>query len=274
MNIYILFLVSLPEAFLSLIQFLLFSGEKDKLKINKSNIIRFVISLVLMLVASNYIRPVSPNVAVNMALHIIAYVIILILVYRINIPYAVLCVAFTMMIYSTVENAYIPYIIAYISKGWDNFGKQYLLYPIYSLPITLCRIIIIWFLWNHEILMVSKINKSFHKIFISTTLVLILTEYFVLFIFYTYFDKMALAHQIGFSITLLVMAIGLNLLVFRLIHKAVVGLIQKGYAQYSDLEDAAKYVFTEMQKMLKEKNYDGANNIIDEIMGNEEQKNH
>lgn len=274
MNLYILFLVSLPEAFLSLIQFLLFTGEKGKLKINKPNIIRFAISLALMLVASNYIRPNAPNVAVNMALHIVAYVIILILVYRMNVPYAILGVAFTMMIYSTIENAYVPYIVAYISKGWDNFGKQYMLYPIYSLPITICRIIVIWFLWKHEILMISKINKSFHKIFIYTTLILILVEYFLFFLFDTYFDKMPLTHQIAFSVTLLLMAIGVNLLVFKLIYKAIVGLVQKGYAQYSDLEDAAKYAFNEIQKMLKEKNYDGANGLIDEIMDNEEHKNH
>lgn len=274
MNIYILFLVSLPEAFLSLIQFLLFAGEKDKLKINKPNIIRFIISLVLMLVASNYIRPISPIVAVNMVLHIVAYVIILILVYKIKIPYAILGIAFTMMIYSTIENAYVPYIVAYISKGWDNFGKQYMLYPIFSLPITLCRIIVICFLWKHEMLMISKFNKSFHRIFIFTTLILILVEYLLFFLFDTYFDKMPLVHEIAFSITLLVTALGLNLLVFRLIHIAVVGLIQKGYAQYSDLEDAARYAFTEIQIMLSEKNYDAATELIDDIMCKDEYKKH
>ncbi|MDF2988563.1 MAG: hypothetical protein K0R50_4073 [Eubacterium sp.] len=272
MNLYILFSVSLPLAILDLIQFLLFAGKKDRLKINKPNVIRFVISIVLMLLATNFIRPVAPNVAVNLALHIAVYVIILILVYRITIQYAVLSVAFTMLIYSTIENAYVPYIVAYISKGWDNFGKQYMLYPIYTLPNFICCIIVIRFLWKYEILMISKINKNFYKLFIYTTLILILVEYILFFLFYTYFDKMPLAHQIAFSVTLLLMSIGLNLLVLRLIHKAVVGLVQKGYDQYSDLEEAVKYAFVEIQKMLKEKNYDGANNFLDEIMNKEEEK--
>lgn len=272
MNLYILLLVSLPEAFLSLIQFLLFVGEKDKLKVNKPNIIRFAVSIILMLIATNFIRPIAPNVAVNMALHVVAYIIILILIYRINIRYATLGVSFSMLVYSTVENAYVPYIVAYISKGWDNFGKQYMLYPIYSLPIFICMIIVIWFLWKHEILLVSKINKSFHKLFIYTTIILILAEYFLFFLFDSYFDKMPLAHQIVFSVVLLLMSIVLNLLVFKLIYKAVIELVQKSYANYSDLEDAAKYAFSIIHKMLQEEDYNGANNLINEIMGKEEHK--
>lgn len=272
MNVYILLLVSLPEAFLSLIQFLLFAGKKDKLKINKPNIIRFVISIVLMLGASNYIRPAAPNVAMNMALHITAYVVIITLIYRLNVPYAILGVAFTMLIYSSIENAYLPYIVAYISKGWGNLEKQYMLYPVFALPNTICRIIIVWFLWKYEIFIVTRINKSFRKMFMYTTLILILVEYILFFLFNTYFDIMPLTHQIAFSITLVLMALGLNLLVFRLMHKVVVGLVQKGYEQYTDLEDAAKYAFNEIQKLVKEKDYNGVDMLVDKIMGNENYK--
>ncbi len=273
MNLYILFFVSLPLAILDLAQFLLFAGKKDRLKINSPNVIRFVISVILMLVATCFIRPAASSVPVSMTLHTIVYVIILILVYRINIQYAILGVIFTMLLRSTIENAYFPYIIAFTSKGWANFQQQYLLYPLYTIPDFISSIIVIWFLWKYEFFMITKINKSLHKIFIYTTLVLLSVEYYFLFLFFTYSDKMPLAHQISFSITLLVMATGLNLLIFRLIYKVVIGLVQKGYAQYSDLEDAAKYAFVEIQKMLKEKNYSGASNLIDEIVGKEEQKN-
>jgi hypothetical protein len=69
------------------------------------------------------------------------------------------------------------------------------------------------------------------------------------------------------------MAVGLNLLIFKLIYRVIVGLVQKGFSQYTDLEEAAKYAFVEVQNMLMVKNYDEANNFIKEILGREEQKN-
>lgn len=225
-----------------------------------------------MLTATCFIRPVAQSVAVSMTLHIAVYIIILLSVYRINIQYAILGVIFALLIRSTVENAYFPYIIAFASKGWANFQQQYVLYPLYTIPDFLSSIIVIWFFWKYEIFMIFKINRSFHKLFLYTTSILLSVEYLFYYLFYAYSDKMPLAHQIVFSTAMLVMTLGLNLLIFKLIHKAVVGFVQKGYTQYSDLEEAAKYAFIEIHKMLKDKNYDGAINFIDEIIGKEEQK--
>lgn len=273
MNGYILLFVSLPEAILNIIIFLLFAGKKESLKINKPNAIRFVITLGLMLASSAFIRPKAPNVAVNMCVHLIAYVAIIVIVYKINIQYAFLSVGLAMLTYSTVENAYTPYVIVYLLKGMENFPKEYLMFPIYSLPIRISQLIVIWFLWKHEILLVTKMDKRFHTNFIFTTLILILVEYFFVFIFYTYYEIMPLHHQIVFSIALCVMAIAFNLLIFKLVYNAVYGIVKKSYTYYSELEDNVRHAFNEIRRMLKDNNVEEAIKLIDELNGKEIQVN-
>ena len=272
-NFYILFLVSLPLAVLDLAQFLLFTGNKNRLMLNKANIVRFAAAVFLMLIATYLIRSISPNVPINMLLHIIAYVIILLLVYRMNFQYAVLGVAFTMLIYSTIDNVTFPYIIKYFSKGLENFENQFVLYPLFTLPNFICSIIVIRLLWKYEIHMLSKINSSFHKLYIKTALILIVIEYFLSFIFNNNSSEMSLGHQITFSAALLLLTVCMNLIIFNLYHKTIIGLVQKGYANYLDLEESARFAFTEIQKMLYEKNYEEAINFIDELMEKEENKN-
>ncbi len=271
-NLYILLLVSLPLAVLDLAQFLLFAGSKNRLMINRPNVIRYAAAVFLMLMASLILRSISPNVPINMLLHIIAYIVILLLVYRIKFQYAVLGVAFTMLIYSTIDNITSPFLITYISSGWENFKDHFILYPIYSIPNFICSILVIRLLWKYELLMISKINRNFHRLFINTTLLLIFVEYFFCFVFYTYSSKMSLVHQIAFSVALLLMTVCLNLLIFVLFHKTIVGLVQKGYANYTDLEESARFAFSEIQKLLNDKNYDEAINFIDELIEKEEKK--
>ncbi len=268
MNIYILMLVSLPEAFLNLILFLLFSGNKDRLKVNKPNVIRFIATLVLMLVATNFIRPAAPNVAVNMVLHILAYFVIILIIYRINIRYALLGICFTMLIYSTVENAYVPYIMIY-TKGIAKFAGHYMMYPVYSLPTRICQLLAICLLYKYEILLVTKISKKFHTLFILNTLVLTVIEYSLLFLYLTYFDKMLLAHQIAFSATIFIMVTGLNFLVFSLIYNAVTVLVQRGYDKYAELEEDAIFALNTIKGMLRNKEVDEAVNLIDKLTGND-----
>ena len=76
-----------------------------------------------------------------------------------------------------------------------------------------------------------------------------------------------------FSIALCAMAIIFNLLVFRLIYNAVGGIVKKGYEQYSEFEDNVKHAFGEIQNMLKDKNIDGAIDLIDELNGKDTNTN-
>ncbi len=269
MNLYILFFVSLPDAVLNSFILLLFIGEKDKLKINAKNILRFTGAIALMITASWFIRPISGNVAINMTLHNIAYVIIFFGIYRLNIVYSALGVVFSSLVHSALENLYIPYIIAYAYKGMEAFSQDYHMYVLYSLPKQIVQVLIIKFLWNNEILLITKINKYMHKIFVAFSFVLIFIEWFFVYIFYTYSNRMILYHQIIFSLCLLCMVILFNLLTFKLIYISIKGVVTKGYIKYTELEENTKFMLEELNQMLKANRVDKALKLINELKGND-----
>lgn len=267
MNLYILLTVSLPEAFFNLIIILLFAGEKDRLKINKSNIIRFSISLTGMLVASCIIRPLVPNVVVNTALHTLSYILILTIMYKMNLFNTLFSIIFALLIFSTVENLYLPFIIAYVAKGMESFARNYYLYPAYAIPSRIVQLIIIYFLWKHEILLVTRIDRQFHRIFVTSMTILLFVEYFLGYIFSSCFGNITFIQQITFSIALISAVIIFNLLVFKFIYIAVSGIIIKGYKQYAEFEDDVKFVFGKIQTMLEDNKIHEAINLIKELEG-------
>jgi hypothetical protein len=273
MNLYILFFVSLPEAFFNEIVILIFAGAKDKLKVNKPNILRFAASMVLVLTASWLIRPIAPNVVVNMALHIVAYVLINTLIYRLNIKYSIMSVAFALLCYITINITFIPYIVKFIYGGMKGFANAYYLYPLFSLPMWICQFIMASFLWKYEFLMATKINNRFHNFFIATFLILAFTEYSLVFIFYDYSDKLPLAIQIVFSFSLLIMTLVFNLMVFRFVHIVINGIVARGYRKYSELEDDVKFAFNELRDLLKSNNVDEAIKLIDDLNGKNDNNN-
>lgn len=272
MNLYILLLISLPEAFLNIILILLFAGKKEKLKLDKNNIMRFTIALVSMLLVSNFIRPIVPNVVINMLLHVIAYIVILKLVYNIDLKYITLGVLFMVLVLSSVENLYIPYIITYVSKGIENFSNHYPFYVVYSMPYRIFQIILIRFFWKHQVLLVTKINRRFHNFFIISTFILIIIEYFLNYLFYSYFNVMTLSHQISLSLSLILMVTVFNYLVFKFIYIAVSDIVTNGYKQYTELEENVKYALNEVEELLKMDKVDDAINLIDKLIGKDKIK--
>lgn len=268
MNLYILFFISLPEAFLNLIIFLLFAGAKNKLKINKSNMVRFVISLVAMLVATNVIRPLAQTVVVSIILHSLTYILIVMLVYRLELGHAALSVVFAMLLFSTIENSYYPFIIAYISKGIENYLKHYQLIVVYAMPSRILQLAIILFLWKYEILLVARISKQFHKTFIISSFILIFVEYFFGYIFYSYFNILPLFQQIIYALALVLMVIAFNLLIFKTIYVTIGRIISNGFTQYKELEDNAKLAFDVLYNLLKNSKIGEAIKLIEELKGN------
>lgn len=265
MNLYILFFVSLPEAFLNLIIILLIAGEKDRLKINNSNVIRFVVTLILMLAASWFIRPIASNFVISISLHIIAYTLIMFLIYRMNIMYALLGISFALMLIVTTEVLYFPYIITYVHHGMENFTKAYPLFLPYSLPDRIVQVIVIRFLWKHDILLATRINRRFHKLFIASFLILTIIEDVFYLIFVTFSDKMPLSYQIAFSVGLFVMAVVQSFLIIKFIYLALGGVLVKGYGKYVELEENVKFAFDEIRNLLEEKKVDDAIKLIKEL---------
>lgn len=265
MNLYILLLVSLPEAFLNLTIALLITGYRKNLEINKQNIFKFTISLALMLCSSCVIRPVSPNVLISVTLHAIAYTLIFILVYRMKPIYALFGTSFFLLIMSAIEVLYTPYVITYVFKGMANFENAYHWYVLLSLPQRIVQVLAIVFLWKHEILLATKINHRFHRLFIILFLLLTFGEYSACYVFFNIFDLLPLVYQISFSISLFVIVLVLNILMFKLIHMVIGSLLQRSYKMYTDLEDDVGFALNEIRALLVNNQVDEAVKLIDFI---------
>ncbi len=265
MNLYILLLVSLPEAFLNLIIALLITGRKENLKINSQNIFKFATAIILMLTSSCIIRPASPNIITSLTLHIIAYTIIFIIVYRMTPVYALFGTSFFLLIITTTDILYISYVITYIFKGMANFQNEYHWYVLISLPQRIIQFMAIVFLWKHEVLLATKINYRFHKLFLASFLLLTLGEQLLYFVYLDLCDKLTLIYQIMFSVSMFIIVLVLNILMFKLIHMVIGSLLQKSYKMYTDLEDDVGFALDEIRSLLLNNQVDEAVKLIDYI---------
>ncbi len=265
MNLYMLLFVSLPEAFLNLAIVLIITGGKDNLRINRQNVIRFVTCLALMLTTSWFIRPIAPSIIINVILHTIAYLIIISIIYRLNVIYTLFGVAFAILVMSTVEVMFLPYVINYIFKGMENFQKAYHWYILLSLPHRIVQLLVIAFFWRYEVLLLTRINRRFHSYFVTSFLLLAFVEHIFYFIFVTYSDKMSLAYQITYSLAMFTMVLVLNAFIFRFMYIAIGGVVVNGYNKYKELEEDAKFAFSEIRSLLIENKVDEAINLIDDL---------
>lgn len=267
MNLFILLLVSLPEAFLNLIMALLITGRKENLKINKQNVIRFLTALFFMLLSSYCIRPISPNIITSVAAHVIAYSLIIMFVYRMKLIYALFGTAFFYLVIAITESLYTPYVITYGFKGMANFQNAYHWYVLLSLPQRVVQIIVIALLWKHEVLLITMINRQFHKVFLASFLLLTLGEYLLCYIFVAVFDMIPFVYQITLSVSLFIIAIVLNVMIFKLMYMVISHLIVKSYSKYNDLEDDVKFAFNEIRTLLLNNQVDEAVKLIDNLNG-------
>lgn len=267
MNFYILPFISLPEAILNAIIILLFAGAKNKLKINKLNVIRFIICLILLLTSTYLIRPLARSVIENIFLNSIAYIIILTIIYRLKFSHAALSVLFTILLFATIENLYFPFIVAYISESIEAFQQNYHLFPLYSIPSRILQVAIITYLWKYEILLVTKINRRFHKTFIFSTSILVFVEYFFGYIFYSYFYTFSFAEQLIYALSLIIMVIVINILIFNTIYVTIGKIILNGFNQYNELEEDFKMALGVIYNLIKNKEIKEASNLIEELQG-------
>ncbi|ACL75319.1 hypothetical protein [Ruminiclostridium cellulolyticum] len=265
MNLYILFLVSLPESFLNLIIALLITTRKEDLKVNKRNVIKFSTTILLMLLSTWIIRPISPNIITSVTLHTIAYSLIFMLVYKMKLIYALFGISFFLLIITTTEILYAPYVITYIFKGMANFQNIYHWYVLLAIPQRIFQVIVIVFLWRHEILLATRINRRVHRLFLASFLLLLFGEQLLYFVFLTVFEKMQLVCQITFSVSVFVIVSVLNILMFKLIYTVINGLIVKSYNKYCEFEDDVKFALDEIRSLLANNQVDEAVKLIDYI---------
>lgn len=263
MNLYILLLVSLPEAFLNLIIALLITGRKENLKINSKNILKFSTAIALMLTSSWVIRPISPNIITSVTLHVIAYSLILMIVYKMKLIYALFGTSFFFMIITTTEVLYTSYVITYIFKGMENFQNAYHWYVILVLPQRTVQVLAIAFLWKHEVLLATRINHRFHKLFLASFLLLSFGEQSLYFVYLDFCDKLPLVYQVTFSVSMFAVVLILNILIFKLIHMIIGSLLENSYKMYTDFEDDVGFALDEIHSLLVNNQVDEAVKLIE-----------
>lgn len=269
MNLYILFLISLPEAVLNLYIILQLVGQKSLLNFrDKGNIFRYIAALALMLVSSLVIRPIVPNAIVNIIVHSIAYMGIIFAIYRTGVLKSIFCVSLVLMLNSAIENIYFPFIVVYASGGYDNFIQNYKWFVVYSIPYRLAQVGIILLLHKYEIVFdMMKINKRFYKLFVAFMYLLTFMEFCFSTIIYKYFDRFELFYQIVFCISLSTLVFITSILIFNLIYFSVTGVLIRGYKQYKDLEDNARMAFSEVYGFLKDQKVDDATRYLENLLG-------
>jgi hypothetical protein len=263
MNLYILFLVSLPEAFLNLTIALLITGHRKNLKIDKQNIFKFIISLILMLFSSWIIRPVTSNVLTSGALLAIAYSLIFMIVYRMKPAYALFGTSFFLLIMAATEVLYTPYVVTYVFKGMASFQNGYLWYLPLTLPERIVQVLAVVFLWKYDILIVTRLNRRFHRLFVIFFLIVTFGELLSSYVFLTIFDRLPLMYQILLSISMFVSIFAFDILIFKFIYMAIGGLIEKSYNKYCEFEDDVKYALDEIRTLLASNKVDEAVKLID-----------
>ncbi|WP_242856120.1 hypothetical protein [Ruminiclostridium josui] len=202
---------------------------------------------------------ISPNIVTSITLHIIAYVLIVMLMYRMKLIYALLGTSFFLLIMTTTEILYTPYLITYVFKGMVNFQNAYHWYVLLVIPQRIFQIIVANFLWKHEILLATQINRRFHRLFLTSILTLLFGEQLLYFVYVTIFDRMQLVYQITFSVSLLVIVLILNILIFKLVYTVITGLVVKSYNKYCEFENDVKFALDEIRSLL-------ANNKVDEAV--------
>lgn len=274
MNVFILFFVSLPEAFLNLILILLVSERKSRLEISRPNVVRFSATLALMLAASWFLRPLAPSPAFNMLFHIAAYLLIITLVYKINLGTVFLSVIMVMLFILTIENTFIPFIIAYKIKDLSAFFGNNATILVCSLPDRILQCLAVFLLWKYnEVFLITRINKKIRAVFIACNLIFIFAQAYFSSIYAAYFGSLSLAHQISYALVLVILLIAFDLLVFTLVYLTVKGVMLHGYSRYRELEDNAKYAFNEVYNLLKCRNdTGGAVSLLEELIGKEEKQ--
>jgi hypothetical protein len=262
--------VSLPEAVASLIIMILLLGQRKYLNWrDKSNIIRFVGSICLMLLATVVVLPLSPNVVTNAAGHFIFYLLIIKLVYSIDFPAALFSVSLFYTLAMVVENTYMPFVITYVFKSPANFYSDSVNLLIYSIPARVMQIIIIVFLLKYHIVFIStKLNKKIN-ILVSVVLAgIMFSELFISLAFVNNFDKFSQASQILFSVSLAALML-FNMLIIKIVFEVTKWAVEAGSNQYYSLENHSEWLFNKIRTLLEENNIDGAKKILSRLNGSD-----
>lgn len=222
MDLFMLIFLSLPEYLLDLPLMLIISGEKEKLKLKIGNVIRFFLAIALMLTATWLIRPLVSNVSLSVAVHSVAYTVIILLVYGIHPVKAMLGVAWAMLYLYTLENTFIPFVITYISKGITAFYGSNITLLVCTIPLRAFQFLAVrYFYKNNEFLEAVRSEKKYSIVFAVSSFIMTVAQMYIAYIYATFFDKYPFMTQLLFSCALLALMISFYVAIFGFIYIVV-----------------------------------------------------
>ena len=278
-DLIILFLESLPEAAQNLIMILLFGDQKERLKPGKSNILRFVAAITLMLLASWILHPLAPNLMVNVVYHSAAYIVIVGVVYGMKPGTAAFSVTTLLSFVSAIENSFIPFVITYDMGGLQNFLNNDRIIILCSIVVRVIQGVAIYLLYKYEdVVDVRKISKPARRIFIILNIIALAAQVSFAQLYSDHFGSLSIYFQIIYAVIMLSMTIGLNMLIFALMHITIGQVAAHGYARFlqikvqsqntiKEFEDDVKDTFDDIYSLLKEdRDVDGAISILELIL--------
>ena len=274
------FAVWTPEAILNLIIVLLIAGMKDRLKLNKvENLIRFASTVTCMVLSSVFVWPLidkyfnNISIVVSFIIHAIAYAIIFLIIYQVNIRTALTSVLLMLFTLGTLENTYFPFLVAYVSGGYEHYVNSISQYVLFSCITRVAQTFIIIFLWNNEhVFLVTKLNKNLHRTFSIFISGLAICELYISFSFSQFFGQMSVTSQILYGIVIIFMVFLFYLLICKIIHSIIHLMLVQGYKQYQTLEAGAEEAFKSVYLLLKRNDIESAKSYISLLIGSEENK--
>ncbi|GEM_PF-2541348 len=265
-TLFSLVFISLPEAVLNMVLFLLFSGKKKRLELrNKENIAAAVITLVLMLLTTLTVRSFAPNVVINVLGHVVAYILIFTFVYRLDIRVSVFSISLITMLMTIIENLYIPFVIGYLIGNVEAFFSNQANLLLVSLPARVLQLLAILYMWKYHIVFVSvRLNRKLDVLLPVVMFGFCVPELCISFYFANAFANLNLTQQIIFSLALFLLML-MNLLILKLVFEVAKWAIEGGTRHYEELENASQWLFEKIDNYLQDGDIDGAKNILNRL---------
>ncbi len=278
-DLFMIVFLSTPEAVLYLPMMLLLGQQKARLKLNKPNAFRFVATVALMLAVSWFIRPLASSPAVSTAYHAIAYILILIIVYRMSFGTAFLSVSMAIQFLYMTENTIVLFAVTHISKSAIAFLGSSITMLMFSIPIRILQGLAAYFLSKYyEVFEISKVSKKLGILFATCNLGSAVIGFFFSHIYTQIFNTLSFTNQIIFALGLLLLFFLQLTLIFAFMYMTVKDVMWGEYHRYrgqrmkskmelQEMNDNIEYAFNEIHSILKkDRDIDKVVSILEDFL--------
>lgn len=202
MSLFSILTVSVPEAILNIYIGFVLIGHRTKLYLDdKLNIIRLISAVPLMVIVAVINRSLVSNLVLVLLINVVAYTLIIKLVYKLKWFESLLCVVIFVGILITIEFAYMYQFLVLMDMSIEDYLKSDIMRFIISLPQRAIQVAIIISFWNWDLVYLSiQSYKKVKSLVISFTLLLFLTEAAFYTLFMYSLEMLSTTYKIYYSI--------------------------------------------------------------------------